>query len=472
MTPTLYWIRRDLRLADNPALSHALSANGSVIPVFVRDTETDALPAAPKWRLGLGLGRLQKSLADKGSRLIFRSGPALDVLLALAAETGAKHIVWNRLYDPVARARDTQVKQDLIATGLTAQSYNGHLLHEPWTVETATGGFYKVYTPFWKALRTRDVAAPLPSPNHIPPPQTWPNSETLADWNMGQAMQRGADIVRPHLILGEQAALDRLSTFLRDPINHYETARNLLAKDGTSGLSENLSTGEISPRTVWQAGRKAMERGAAGAETFLKEIVWREFAYHLLYHTPHITTQNWKPEWDAFPWADSGQQLTAWQQARTGMPIVDAGLRQMYVTGKMHNRARMLVASYLTKHLLTHWYVGCDWFAHCLVDWDPASNAMGWQWAAGSGPDAAPYFRVFNPETQAEKFDPSGTYRRRWVAELSARPPQSALDYFQAIPKSWAMTPNDPYPNAPIVGAKEGRVKALEAYEKRAWAKS
>ena len=282
-------------------------------------------------------------------------------------------------------------------------------------------------------------------------------------------MDRGAAVVAPHCQIGEAAATARLARFLDGPIASYDAARDRLDQDGTSGLSENLTHGEISARQCWHAGRRAMAEGKAGAETFLKELIWRDFAYHLVYHTPHITTGNWRPEWDGFGWNTDPDHphVQAWMRGRTGMAVVDAAMREMYVTGRMHNRARMLVASYLTKHLLTHWKIGMDWFAQCLVDWDPASNAMGWQWSAGSGPDATPYFRVFNPETQAEKFDPLGRYRRAWVAELSRHAPPTAESYFAAIPRSWAMGPGDAYPAQPIVDAASGRRRALNAYENR-----
>lgn len=470
MTPTLYWIRRDFRLADNPALTAAVEIGGAVLPVFICDGHIDDLPIAPKWRLGLGLEKLGETYESLGSRIILRRGEALDTLQALIAETGAKAVHWNRLYDPDAIARDTKVKEALKEQGVEVHSHNGHLINEPWTVQTGGGSFYKVYTPFWKAVRERDVTAPLPSPSTLNAPETWPASDRLADWQLGKKMRRGAEVVRPYITLGEEAALQRLDGFIPAKIGNYAEARDMLAQDGTSGLSENLAYGEISPRTLWHKGQQEMALGAPGAETFLKEVIWRDFAYHLMYHTPHITTQNWKPEWDAFPWAEDGEKLTAWQRGRTGMAVVDAGMREMYVTGRMHNRARMLVASYLTKHLLTHWRAGQAWFADHLVDWDPASNAMGWQWAAGSGPDAAPYFRVFNPETQAEKFDPHGRYRRKWVAELSSKPCDEALSYFDAIPRHWDLSPTRAYPAAPIVPAKDGREIALNAYQNRSWA--
>jgi len=235
---------------------------------------------------------------------------------------------------------------------------------------------------------------------------------------------------------------------------------------GTSRLSENLTYGEIGPRTVWHAGMRALEEGRAGAEMFLREIGWREFSYHLIHHTPQITHANWKPEWDSFPWLDDNPQAEAWRRGMTGEPFVDAAMREMYVTGTMHNRGRMIVASYLTKHLMTDWRVGLHWFADCLTDWDPASNAMGWQWAAGSGPDAAPYFRIFNPATQVEKFDSDCAYRRRFIAESSAKPGPEALAFFDAVPKSWGLDAKAPYPT-PLVDLASGRARALAAYGAR-----
>lgn len=467
-SPLIYWTRRDFRLSDNPALVAACESGAPVIPVFLYDETIDTLGAAPKWRLGLGAEAFGEVLREAGSRLVFRRGDALECLRSLIAETGARAVHWNRLYDPVSRKRDEAVKAALKEDGIAAVSHSGHLVHEPWTVETGTGGFYKVYTPFWKAVRGRDVAEPLAAPK-LRAPEPWPACDDIADWGLGAAMNRGAAVVRPHCVIGEAAARGRLGAFVAHKIGDYAEARDRLDIDGTSGLSENLTHGEISARTCWHAGMRAMEEGKAGAETFLKELIWRDFAYHLVHHTPHIVERNWREDWEAFPWNTDARlkEVRDWKHGRTGMAIVDAAMREMYVTGRMHNRARMLVASYLTKHLLTHWKIGMDWFAECLVDWDPASNAMGWQWSAGSGPDATPYFRVFNPETQAEKFDPLGRYRRAWVAELSGKPTETALAYFEAIPRSWSMAAGDPYPAKPVVDAAEGRKRALSAYENR-----
>jgi deoxyribodipyrimidine photo-lyase len=466
--PVIYWTRRDFRLTDNLALVAACDSGAPVIPVFLCDEVVEGHGAAPKWRLGLGAEAFADTLADVGSRLICRRGRALACLEALIEETGATAVHWNRLYDPEARTRDERVKSALKSAGIEAVSHAGHLVHEPWTVETGTGGFYKVYTPFWKAVRGRDVAEPLVAPT-IPAPGDWPASENIADWGLGDAMDRGAGVVRPHCHVGEEAARGRLGAFIAHRIETYAEDRDRLDIDGTSGLSENLTYGEISARSCWHAGARAMEEGKAGAETFLKELIWRDFAYHLVYHTPHIVERNWREEWEAFPWNEDARakEVRDWMRGRTGMVIVDAAMREMYVTGRMHNRARMLVASYLTKHLMTHWKIGMRWFEECLVDWDPASNAMGWQWSAGSGPDATPYFRVFNPETQAEKFDPQGRYRRAWVAEITNKPTDTALSYFGAIPRSWDMAPGCGYPSAPIISAAEGRKRALEAYENR-----
>ena len=466
--PIIIWFRRDLRLCDHAALTAACASSCPVIPVFIRDPIVADIGAAPKFRLGLSLGKFAEALAAKGSNLILRTGDALTCLRELTAETGARAVYWSRLFDPQTRGRDTAIKRALKDDGIAVESFPGHVLFEPWTVHTKTGGFYKVYSPMWKSVRNREVPAALPEPGRIPKPDHWPVSENLTDWKMGAAMRRGAEILAHYCNVGEAAAQNRLGDFIDRGIANYATRRDLPAVTGTSGLSENLTYGEISPRTCWHAGWSAWQNGTADAEVFLKELVWREFAYHLAYHTPQITSENWKPDWDAFPWSTdrTSPEVKAWQRGRTGIPFVDAAMREMYVTGVMHNRGRMIVASYLTKHLLTHWKVGLDWFADCLIDWDPCSNAMGWQWSAGSGPDATPYFRVFNPTTQCEKFDRDGVYIGRWLAEVSARPSEKALSYFDAVPRAWGLSPSDPYPE-PVISAAEGRKRALVAYQTR-----
>ncbi len=467
-SPIILWFRRDLRLSDHPALDMAVETGRPIVPVFVHDEVVETHGAAPKWRLGLAVQCFQERLREVGSRLILRRGTAENVLQQLAEETGATTIWWTRAYDPAAIRRDEAVKSALTGQGLEAGSKPGHLLFEPWSVETQQGGYYKVYSPYWRAVKDREVPATLAAPPQLSSPAQWPDSDDLKDWNMGAGMNRGARIVRPFATIGEVAAHERLEAFTRDRIDDYETARDVPATDGTSSLSENLTYGEISPRTCWHAATKAQNEGRDGAGTWLSELAWREFAYHLLYHTPRLLTDNWREEWDAFPWNEDERlaEVKAWKQGRTGIPFVDAAMREMFVTGRMHNRARMIVASYLTKHLMCHWRIGKEWFEDCLIDWDPANNSMGWQWAAGSGPDATPYFRIFNPITQLDKFDGDRAYVHRWIAEGRETPHEDALKYFDAIPRHWPMSPDDDYP-APIVGHKEGRERALEAYQNR-----
>ena len=450
--PILYWMRRDFRLADNPALAACAGRPG--IPVVIRDDSIHALGAAPAFRWGRAVERFSATLAGHGGRVQLRSGDALEVLRALIAETGATRVVWNRLYEPEARARDGRIKSALKDDGIEVESFKAHLVHEPWTVETGTGGYYRVYTPFWKAVRDRDVPTPLPVPA-LRFPASWPGSERLEDWALDRPMRRGAAVVERHFLLGEEAARARLDEFLDRRAGRYKDERDFLDLDATSSLSEPLAYGEISPRTCWHEGWRAMQgSGGKGAEHFLKELVWREFAYHLMFHSPEILSRNWRPDWDAFPWTRDPEAVTRWTRGQTGLEIIDAAMRELYVTGRMHNRARMLVASYLTKHLMVHWQVGMDWFADTLTDWDPASNAMGWQWVAGSGPDAAPFFRIFNPETQAEKFDRRAVYRNHWLRGAGAR------DFAAAIPLSWDLADSP----RPMIGLAEGRERALAAY--------
>ena len=469
--PTLLWLRRDLRLADHPGWVASLEDSGPVIPVFILDPLVEReYGAAPKWRLSQSIASLDKSLRKNGSRLILRRGEAGAVLRKLIEETGARRVVWSRQYDAPSIARDTKIKAALTDSGIAVTSVNSSLLFEPWTVQTKQGGMYRVYTPFWKAVRGIHPGELLASPTDLAPPQEWPASDDLDDWKLGAGMNRGAAILARHACVGEVNARARLDAFIGNAVFRYKSERDFPSLHATSGLSENLAYGEISPRQMYHAGRFAMdaERVETGqAEHFLKEIVWREFAYHLLYHTPELATGNWRQEWDHFAWRGDNADAERWRRGITGIEIVDAAMREMYVTGTMHNRTRMIVASFLTKHLLTHWKVGEAWFRDCLIDWDPASNAMGWQWTAGSGPDAAPFFRVFNPATQAEKFDPDRLYRDRFIAEGRRTAHEDALTYFDAVPRSWEMSATDTYPT-PVIDLAEGRSRALEAYHRRA----
>jgi deoxyribodipyrimidine photo-lyase len=449
--PALLWFRRDFRLADNRALAAAVEA-GAVVPVFVLDPETEGIGAAARWRLGLAIAAIRARLRDMGSDIVLRRGPAPETLVALARESGAASVHWSRLYTPEAVARDEKVSAALQAAGIAAVSHAGHLLGEPGSVETKTGGPYRVFTPFWNAIGPRGAEAPLRAPRRIDAPARWPRSDDLDDWRLGADMNRGAASVARHVRVGEAAARDRLHDFLDGRLERYPRDRDRPDRCGSSGLSENLTWGEISPRTLWHAAGNA-----PGAGVFRRELGWREFAAHVLWHFPDLATRNWRGEWDAFPWRGDNADAELWRRGMTGEPMVDAGMREMFATGTMHNRVRMLVASYLTKHLLTDWRVGLRWFEECLTDWDPASNALNWQWVAGSGPDAAPFFRVFSPARQAEKFDPDGRYRRHWLEGTGA------AEFLDAAPRAWNLRPAD-YPAAPVIAHAEGRKRALAAY--------
>ena len=456
--PVILWFRRDLRLYDNQALAAAAASGRPVIPLFIKDPIVDAMGAAPKWRLGLSIADFAARLEALGTRLILREGKAAEVLDQIIAETGADTLHYTRDLTPEAIARDTTIKSAFKARDLTVESHGGAVLFDPWTVAPATAPFYKVFTPFWRNVRGRDPGEPVAAPSSLRAPDAWPPSDDLGSWALGTAMRRGTSVVAQHVSVGEAAADARLAAFLAGPVGSYAADRDRMDLAATSSLSENLAYGEISPRVIWYAGWRAAHDGQPGAETFVKELVWRDFSYHLMFHTPQIASANWRPQWDQFPWAGDSDAAMRWRQGMTGEPVIDAAMRELYVTGRMHNRARMLVASYLTKHLMTHWKIGLDWFADCLVDWDPAANAMGWQWAAGSGPDASPFFRIFNPATQADKFDPKGAYRARFLGKGA-----DAAAFFEAIPKRWALSPSDT-PMTPIVDLKDGRERALAAY--------
>jgi deoxyribodipyrimidine photo-lyase len=449
----IWWVRRDMRLSDNAALLAAVQTGVPVVPLFILDPETESWGGAPRWRLGQALVALDAALRAAGSRLVLRRGRALDILQSLRPHA----VHWTRAYDPAPKARDTEAKAVLRAAGIAAHSHPGFLLAEPWELSTKEGGFFRVYSPFWRALDARGVEAPLPTPAWFNPPKDWPDSDRLEDWHLGADLRAGKVVLARHAVVGEVEAMDRLHRFLSGPAQRYKERRDYPAENVTSGLSENLTFGEIGPRQIWH---HALAAGAP--EHFRKELAWRDFAWHLMFHTPHIATANWRPEWDSFPWRDGGQGLTRWQRGLTGVDIVDAGMRELYATGRMHNRVRMIVASYLTKHLLIHWRAGQTWFADCLTDWDPASNAMGWQWVAGSGPDAAPYFRIFNPETQADKFDPDRAYRRHWLHPSG----RGSADFLEAAPKIWGLHPRISRPK-PMISLQDGRARALDAWQHR-----
>jgi deoxyribodipyrimidine photo-lyase len=467
MTACLLWFRRDLRLTDNPALSAALDRGEPVIPVYVHDTDAErpwAAGGATRSWLHHSLKALADELAARGSRLVVRRGPALEALQALIGETGASAVYWNRLYEPAVVARDRHIKAALKANGIDAVSHNAALWCEPWKIATASGGPYRVFTPFWRALSAQLPDGDIhPAPERLPGPAQWPVG--LGIGALGLLPQRDWDrgfyaVWQP----GEAGAYQRLQRFLDNGLRGYHAERDLPAEDGGSRLSPHLHFGEIGPRQLLRALRRAQADGGVpegDAEHFLRELGWREFAHHLLHHFPHTPDAPLNPAFSALPWrreADYAADLQAWQRGRTGIPIVDAGMRQLWTTGWMHNRVRMIVASLLTKNLLTPWQQGARWFWDTLVDASLANNTLGWQWAAGCGADAAPYFRIFNPVLQSQKFDGAGRYIRRWVPELAQLPDQ-------ALHTPWTLGDAAPrnYP-APIVDLAASRRRALDAF--------
>jgi deoxyribodipyrimidine photo-lyase len=469
----LVWFRRDLRLADNPALAAALAEGTTVVPVYVHSPAEEA-PWAPgaasDWWLHHSLAALDHELRERGSRLCIRRGPALPALLELARECGASAVHWNRLYEPALVARDTGLKTALQEHGLEANSCNGALLVEPWTLRTGQGAPYRVFTPFWRAAQQQldALPPPTPAPLRLPAPPEPPHGMPLdalallprVRWDRGLAAT---------FTPGEAAALQRLESFCDDAVDRYAEDRNRPDLPGSSRLSPHLHFGELSPRQCLAACRAAGAQrrgGARGIESFVRELGWREFAHHLLFHFPHTTDAALDPRFDGYPWREDPAALQAWQRGRTGFPIVDAGMRELWHTGWMHNRVRMVVASLLTKNLGQHWLAGARWFWDTLVDADLASNTLGWQWTAGCGADAAPYFRIFNPVLQGERHDPAGAYVRRWVPELAQLPdrwlfqpdaaPAAALD------ASGIVLGRD-YPH-PIIDFRASREQALAGY--------
>ncbi len=474
MRTLIVWFRRDLRLADNPALWQALQEAERVVPVYIHAPieAGDWQPGgASRWWLHHSLTALDEGLRRRGGSLTLRRGPSLAALLELAETTGAEGIYWNRQYEPYAIARDREIKAALRERGLRTESFNAALLHEPWQVANQAGEPFRVFTPFWKACLAHGIDQPLlPTPEHVPGPEVAPPSEPLDAFKLLPRIpwDRGfAPVWRP----GEAGALDRLEQFVQQAIGGYAEHRNLPGSPTTSRLSPHLHFGEVGPRQIVHAARVAADgagaRDAEGVRVFLSEIGWREFAYHLLFHFPHTPAAPLDPKFASFPWESDDNALAAWQRGQTGIPIVDAGLRELWTTGWMHNRVRMIVASLLTKNLLIHWSEGARWFWDTLVDADLASNTLGWQWTAGCGADAAPYFRIFNPVLQGEKFDPDGDYVRRWVPELASVPAKlihRPWEADSATLRRLGLALGRDYP-LPIVDLKESRDRALARFE-------
>ena len=415
---SIVWFRLDLRLADNPALHAAVNSGGTVVPVFIwSPAEEDPWPpgAASRWWLHQSLKSLEASLRARGSRLVIRKGPTLAAMQLLVRETGATAVFWNRRYEPALIARDTNVQQALLADGVPVVNFNSALLYEPWEIKNSSGKPFQVFTPFWRAcLAKKTEFRLLPRPKRIPTPTRMPESLPLAALGLEPKFDWAAGF-REAWCVGEAGAAAELKNFLSESVQDYQTHRDRPGLRGTSRLSPHLHFGEISPRQIWMA---AWRRRSPVAESYLRQLIWREFAHHLVYHFPRTTDEPLRPAFAKFPWRKDAVALRAWQRGRTGFPIVDAGMRELRTTGWMHNRVRMIAASFLVKDLLIPWQDGARWFWDTLVDADLANNTLGWQWVAGCGADAAPYFRIFNPTAQAERFDAQTAYVRRWLPEL------------------------------------------------------
>ncbi len=495
---TIVWFRRDLRLADNPALHAACDRAGAVLPVYIwaPQEEGDWPPgAASRWWIHHALASLDRALGALDSKLVVLRGPTVAALAQLIDESGADAVYWNRRYEPSAVKRDTVVKDWLKNDmRIEAVSFKASLLHEPWDIRTKTGGPYKVFTPFWNATQAMgEPDEPLPPPTRIKPPATMPQGDPLESLGLLPKLD-WQETLQAAWTPGEPAAQERLKDFLNLAVRSYKDSRDTPAIDGTSMLSPRLAHGELSPRQVWHAVRRVMTDRSQPMTTehraqcmgFLREIGWREFGYHVLFHFPHTPMQPLQPRYADFPWddpagGDAKRAFQRWMTGRTGYPIIDAGLRQLWRDGWMHNRVRMIVASFLVKDLLISWEHGARWFWDTLVDADLASNTLGWQWAGGCGADAAPYFRVFNPITQGEKFDGDGRYVRKYVPELSGLPDRVVHHPWDAKPdtlrdadvvlshagvevKYAGETIEGRYP-LPIVDHAEARHRALEAFD-------
>jgi deoxyribodipyrimidine photo-lyase len=460
---TIVWFRHDLRLSDNPALSAAMRRGGPVVPVFIWAPEEEGRwppGAASRWWLHQSLASLDRSLRQAGSRLTIRRGPTLETLRSLANETGATAVFWNRRYEPAIIARDTKIKSGLQTDGRSAESFNGYVLFEPWTIKTQQGKPYKVFTPFWRAcLSQPERETPESVSSKFLKPAKWPESIDLRDLGLEPAID-WAGGMREAWRPGEVGARQQWSRFLEQAIGDYADRRNRPDFVGTSRLSPHLHFGEISVREMWFELASLQTKSKSDAiRVFQSELGWREFAHHLLFHFPHTAEKPLREGFAKFPWRKDANENRAWQRGRTGYPMVDAGMRELWRTGWMHNRVRMIVASFLVKDLLISWQEGAAWFWDTLVDADLANNTLGWQWTAGCGADAAPYFRIFNPVSQGEKFDPDGAYMRRWVPELQHVPTRQ-------LHKPWPTSDLEvgrDYPS-PIVDHGTARQRALKAF--------
>lgn len=462
---SLLWVRSDLRLTDNPALIAAIASGGPVVALFIHETGNGirARTGAARFWLHRSLRAHAAALAGIGVPFEVVEGETAEVLRDAVARHGATQVFWNRRYGPAERAVDSALKRDLQEKGVSVTSFPGDVLVEPFEMETGGGKPYSVYTPFWKTLRLKPILAPIPAPEGQTPVAVPEVDATYREPHWAAPLATQWDI-------GEEAALARLEAFLAGPVARYAEARDVPAEEVTSRLSPYLAFGEVSPRQIWHRARlraaEAPELEAA-IEKFLSEVAWRDFNFNQLYHREDIATVPMVGKFGRLPWRDDAAALQAWQKGQTGFPIVDAGMRELWTTGTMHNRVRMLVASLLTKNLMIDWRLGEAWFWDTLFDADPANNPGNWQWVAGTGLDASPYFRIFNPVTQGERFDPDGRYVRRFVPELASLPDEWIHKPYEAPPallESRGIRLGVTYPR-PITDLKESRDRALSAFK-------
>ena len=472
-SPIIYWYRQDLRTHDLPGLIAAAATGQPVIPCYILDDQAPgewSPGGASRWWLHHSLASLGRDIAGAGGTLVLRSGNTGEELQKLIQETGAAEVYCSRHYEPWAAALEKQLHDDLDAAGVTLKRYGGNLLFEPEQISNQSGLPFKVFTPFWKhCLKMPEPAAPRPVPESITWLQGVLHSVPLDDLELRPRQPDWAAAWTDQWQPGSQGAAKKLQSFLQNGIENYSEGRNHPALDCTTRLSPHLHYGEISPRQLWHSARQtAATRPQLDSQVakFLSEMGWREFSHHLLHHFPELDAQPFKERFAHFPWMSNDQGLQAWQRGQTGYPLVDAGMRELWHTGYMHNRVRMIAASFLTKHLLIHWRVGAKWFWDTLLDANLANNSCGWQWVAGSGADASPYFRIFNPILQGQKFDAQGEYIRHWVPELAAMPDRylnNPWDAPAAILDSAGVHLGSTYP-LPIVDHAKARESALAAY--------